>query len=284
MESRIKSKQLEAKLLKDKVQEARLKAQQLRLQLKAIGAQDTVAGSGSEEPSEFRELLEMLVGAVDLQRQVLFECGSEGEVQVGGRRVMLHRMVTWQMGDSPLKLSVPMELQAEIAGLLTDARKRGRMEEAVLQRLSSTWELMGAEVVSASGSGAGACPSAPLPEPAIFLVHRSTSQAVVVAKWPAVDFTQSEAPKIFDPESHFSRPLNESATTNISTGDRVEVEYEARGMVHRPLGLQSMAAAVDFLDCNVAWRKMCAFPALLGLSARGGFRVVALVLDCLTSA
>ena len=62
--------------------------------------------------------------------------------------------------------------------------------------------------------------------------------------------------------------------TNISTGDRVEVEYEARGMVHRPLGLQSMAAAVDFLDCNVAWRKMCAFPALLGLSARGGFRVV----------
>ena len=171
--------------------------------------------------------------------------------------------VTWQMGDSPLKLSVPMELQvwpecsstvstmlwleAEIAGLLTDARKRGernlfgdatpaeklsRVQDGWKKQCCSACPALGsswvprpgrrgrvsrksffggdgffAEVVSASGSGAGACPSAPLPEPAIFLVHRSTSQAgqradarkckhrlaafeaVVVAKWPAVDFT-----------------------------------------------------------------------------------------------
>ena len=213
--------------------------------------------------------------------------------------------VTWQMGDSPLKLSVPMELQvwpecsstvstmlwleAEIAGLLTDARKRGernlfgdatpaekivsragRMEEAVLQRLSSTWELMGAEarqtrtcleevlfwgrwVFCRGGLGewkrSRSLPiSAPsragnLPRPSVYLPGGSTGRREKVQASPSsfrgsrrgevarrrlyvwvqfpterlselfrVASRQSEAPKIFDPESHFSRPLNESAT------------------------------------------------------------------------
>mmetsp|Transcript_52796 Transcript_52796/g.98884 ORF Transcript_52796/g.98884 Transcript_52796/m.98884 type:complete len:305 (-) Transcript_52796:121-1035(-) len=254
LELKIKSKQLEAETLKAKVQEVRFQAQQLRLQLQAMGAQDDFvpgkvqAGSGTEEPSELRSLLEWLVGTVDLQRQVIFECGSgEGEVQVGGRRVTLHRMVTWQMGDSPLKLSVPLELQAEIAGMLTDARQRGRMEEAVLQRLSQTWELMGAEVVSASMG---------MPEPAIFLVHKGTAQAVVVAKWPAVEFAPVRA---FDPANHFlPRDTSQIETrqtleepplpTNITTGDRVEVEYEGHWFTGT---LQSVEGDIVNVVCDV---------------------------------
>ena len=172
-------------------------------------------------------------------------------------------------------------LEAEIAGLLTDARKRGTesiwfadpvvmplVQDGWKKQCCSAWPARGSswvprqlakgvcvesvegdgfsEVVSASGSGA--CPSAPLPEPAIFLVHRSTSQAgrrlrkkvdaspnsfrgsrrgevarcrlYVWVQFPRerlselfrVASRQSEAPKIFDPKSHFSRRLNESAT------------------------------------------------------------------------
>eukprot|EP00434_Breviolum_minutum_P011873 symbB.v1.2.010475.t1/scaffold679.1/size173156/11 len=61
---------------------------------------------------ELRSLFEWLVETVNLEQQVVFECGNgEGEVQVGGRRVLLHRMATWQLSGS-LKLSVPLELQA----------------------------------------------------------------------------------------------------------------------------------------------------------------------------
>ncbi|CAE7480295.1 RPL3 [Symbiodinium pilosum] len=248
MEAQLKSKQLEARQLQAKVQEVRLQAQQLRIQLQAMGAQDTLVpcklqAGGTEEPSELRALLEWLVGAVDLQRQVIFECGcGEGEVQVGGRRVTLNRMVTWQMGDS-LKLSVPLELQAEIAGMLSEARQRG-LEEASL-RLAKNWELLGAEVVSNAGS----------PEPAIFLVHRGTSQAVVIAKWPSVDFTQ--LPAGFDPESHFlsqktPNPDGPDAATSALTisqpGDRVEVEYEGHWFTGT---LQSVDGDIVNVVCDV---------------------------------
>jgi len=244
---RIKAKQLEVEKLKAEVEEVRLHSQQLRLQLQAVGVDASLvpqriqAGSGTMDMQhyELRSLFEWLVETVNLEQQVVFECGNgEGEVQVGGRRVLLHRMATWQLSGS-LKLSVPLELQAEISGVLLQARRRGRVDEE-LENLYSTWELLGAEVVSATSVSA--------PEPAIFLIHRQTGQALIVAKWPAVEFRQSAA---FDPRRHFRKRM--SGTTHSpdtpSCGDRVEVEYEGSWFTGT---LQSVEAGdVANVKCDV---------------------------------
>eukprot|EP00440_Ansanella_granifera_P005182 gb/GFBE01005621.1/.p1 GENE.gb/GFBE01005621.1/~~gb/GFBE01005621.1/.p1 ORF type:complete len:364 (+),score=63.74 gb/GFBE01005621.1/:1-1092(+) len=281
------AKQLEASRLKAQVQQVRFEAQQIRLRLQAAGVNDPTlvpskinAGSGSSEPQryELRSLFQWLVETVDLSHQVIFECGSgEGEVQVGGRRVLLQRMATWKLSmqsDSNLKLSVPLDLQAEIAEMLTGARRRGRLDESQLQNLASSWELVGAEVMAASVG---------TPEPAIFLVHKQTAQAVVIAQWPSVEFVRAVAsPPSFDPASHFQRlamqpqqahvvrptqpvpppspvpdaPRPPLATATqalpkvgaavpgwpVATGDRVEVEFEG----------QWFAGVLQWVDGDVA--------------------------------
>eukprot|EP00438_Fugacium_kawagutii_P000126 Skav218740 [mRNA] locus=scaffold1346:923797:932486:+ [translate_table: standard] len=240
----IKIKQLEVEQLKAEVEEVRLQSQQLRLQLQALGADASLvpsrikAGSGTLEHFELRSLFQWLVESVNLEHQVVFECGNgEGEVQVGGRHVLLHRMASWQLSGS-LKLSVPLELQAEISGLLLQARNRGRIDEEV-EKFSRTWELLSAEVVSATSAGG---------EPAIFLVHRTTGQAVVVAKWPAVEFRQDS----FDPGRHFGRrpmpPLGRSVETRGRNQERVEVEYEGNWFTGT---LQSVEGDVANVKCDV---------------------------------
>ena len=234
----IEAKKHEAEKLRTEVEELRLRSQSLRLQLQALGADASVvpqkirSGSGTvDSKHELRSLFEWLVEAANLEQQVIFECGNgDGEVHVGGRRVLLHRMATWRLRDG-LKLSVPLELQAEISGLLLQARKRGRVDEELVESFCNTWELLGAEVVSSASS----------PEPAIFLVHKQTAQAVVVAKWPAVEF---RALPSFDPESHFRRRLNGI----VVAGDRVEVEYEGHWFSGT---LQSLEGEVANVKCDV---------------------------------
>lgn len=256
--AKLAAKQNEAAALRAGIQRAELEVQQLRLRLQAQtpGASGLSlvpakfqAGTGSLEPPqhfELRAFLQWLTEAVDLSRQVIFECGAgEGEVEVSGRRVLLRRMAAWTLGGASwdgLKLSVPLDLQPEIAAMLVAAQARGRVEEAMLQRISENWEMVGAEVVSS-----GTTP----PEPAIFLVHRETSQAITVTQWPHVNLPVGEPPCVssFDPAQHFTRspaktPVQvaqkpeaspkDAATTvginqrkpSISMGDRVEVEYE----------------------------------------------------------
>lgn len=97
--------------------------------------------------------------------------------------------------------------------------------------------MISAEVVPASGTRAG---------PAIFLVHRRTSQAIVVASWPAVAADSGAAPPgekaLLDLDSHFA-PITGAAGASpppcppvapprpppqcaLAIGDRVEVEYQ----------------------------------------------------------
>jgi len=241
-----RAKQLEVEKLKAEVEEVRLQSQQLRLQLQALGADASLVpqkikagtGTGLDSHYELRSLFQWLVETVNLEQQVVFECGNgEGEVQVGGRHVLLHRMATWQLSGS-LKLSVPLELQAEISGLLLQARKRGRIDEEV-ENLYSTWELLSAEVVSATSTVSA-------PEPAIFLVHRQTGQAVVVAKWPTVEFRR---PDSFDPGRHFQRRVAATTSGDVPTcGDRVEVEYEGNWFTGT---LQSVEGDVANVKCDV---------------------------------
>mmetsp|Transcript_755 Transcript_755/g.1807 ORF Transcript_755/g.1807 Transcript_755/m.1807 type:complete len:329 (-) Transcript_755:539-1525(-) len=256
LQLRLAEKCSEAAELGAAILDARLQIQSVHIQLQAVGVSDQgvvpsklQAGSGGLDLHQFelRSLLEWLVDGANLAHQVIFECGNgQGEVLVGGRRVLLHRMATWQLAPRPgtwklqdngsgLKLSVPVELQAEIVGLLIAARSRGRVSEEDLRSMSS-WDMIGAEVVS-STMGA--------PEPAIFLVHRKTAQAIVIAQWPSVDFacrgTVGARTLPFDPAQHFGRAFappasevpeglasTETRRASVSMGDRVEVEFEGQ--------------------------------------------------------
>eukprot|EP00933_Yihiella_yeosuensis_P036482 TRINITY_DN30238_c0_g1_i1.p1 TRINITY_DN30238_c0_g1~~TRINITY_DN30238_c0_g1_i1.p1 ORF type:complete len:398 (-),score=84.25 TRINITY_DN30238_c0_g1_i1:119-1312(-) len=245
LRDRLAAKQQEAAELRAEIQQQRFVQQQLRLRLNAAGVTDTSlvpgdlrAGSGSTDPRnqniELRSLLQTLVDNVDLSHQVVFECGSGEDVIVGGRHVVLRRMAMWQLSQgrqsqSGLKLSVPHDLEDEISNLLQDARKKGRLDDSKVRELSATWELVGTEVVSAAIGEA---------EPAIFLVHKETSQAVVVAKWPSMEvvsnLNESSAdahcagePVIppFDPVQHFAvKEVEGNPNPTLLTSRRLEVE------------------------------------------------------------
>jgi len=274
-------KQSERTSLHEQLLRARAECQQLRLRLHAVGLADpslvpakVSAGSGLPEPPQFaelRSLLRLLAQRTDLTRHVVFDCG--GEVFVGGRRVVLRRMATWQLAGHPpgdaasvgskLKLSVPVDMQAEICQILLAARDReGVAEEALVQRLAEAWELVGTEVVSAAMGR---------PEPAIFLVHRYTAQAITLTEWPAVDFSEANVPgnNCFDANRHFARLVDapplvraagapvkvmvhtapEVAAPRVGKGDRVEVECEGQWLVGT---LQEVDGDVANIRCDAA--------------------------------
>jgi hypothetical protein len=272
-------KQSEKISLQEQLLRAETECQQLRLRLHAVGLADpslvpkkVSAGSGLPEPpqvAELRSLLRLLAERTDLTRHVVFDCG--GEVSVGGRRVVLRRMATWQLAGSPLgdvasvgsklKLSVPVGMQAEICQILLAARNsEGVAEEALVQRLAEAWELLGTEVVSAAMGR---------PEPAIFLVHRHSAQAMTLTEWPAVDFAETNflGNCCFDANRHFARladapPLlhasgapvkvmvrtaPEVVAPRVGKGDRVEVECEGQWLLGT---LQEVDGDVANIRCD----------------------------------
>jgi len=232
------------------IQRAKLDLQQLRLRLLASGITDASlipanlrAGphTSDQSASELGELLKWLAESVDLDGHAMFDVG--GEIQVGERSAMLGRMVQWRLPTaSGQKLSVPLELRDEIAALLKTTRDRGAAECSQLDQLAAVWEIVGAEISTGTGT-----------EPAIFLINRETSQAMVVGCWPAVDFTWQST---FDPREHFQlggEPLPGSTSTvlaptgpqetldaqavttalrpSVAGGDRVEVDYQGQWFV-----------------------------------------------------
>jgi len=242
-QARLARKAAEAHDLRLRLMHERLEVEACRSHLEAAG----VAGHSSSslvpatmqagkiladaQQLELRRLLQWLATSVDLSQHVIFDCGAgKGLMQVGGKSVNMHRMAAWQLPPSEgLKLSVPVDILAEVATLLAEAQARGRLPEDVFQCFAADWELISAEVASAPG----------VVEPAIFLVNCKTSQAIVCACWPVVDFEGPErvcASAPFDPAKHF---YNLSALVGDevpecsprpcpawSTGDRVEVEWE----------------------------------------------------------
>jgi len=247
-------KRREANVLKAKLLHMRLMGQHLRARLLAVGVSSAsvvpgqiVAGAGAVAPAaspELRSLLEWLAEAVDLTRQVTFECGAGGAgVAVGGRRVLLQRMAAMPLGgceQSRLQLSVPLELQAEITSTLARVRARGgRACETELARVAERWELVGAEMVSAATGQQ---------EPAIFLVHRDDvsggppeesqkpARAIVVAQWPSVDFAKLAAANSFTPARHFQKlcaaPSDDGPPSRSAT---LRPQLLAQAQAHPPM-------------------------------------------------
>lgn len=264
---RILEKRTEAEELRAKVSEARRTAQELRELLKASSVTDVSlipselqAGRkhAAKTESELQKLLQMLLENVDLSNQIIFECG-EGPVGVAGRGIYLQRMAAWRVRAQTapkLKLSVPFELQGEIQELLTAGRAAGRVPEEALQKFVRSWELVGAEVASGP-------PGQGRPEPAIFLLHRESAQAIVVAEWPAVDFPllatcPCTAPPAHSPAVPASLHLQEPAQSSkkssqtvrmkVAVGDRVEVEYQGRWYSGVLAGVQGHMVSVK---CDV---------------------------------
>jgi len=92
-----------------------------------------------------------------------------------------------------LGMSMPPALAPEISALLFKTRQ-GLLGEKELRDLADTWQMLGAEMHTDDGL-----------EPVIFLVHRKTSQAIIVACWPN---PKSVARNTFDPHTFFKSCKN----------------------------------------------------------------------------
>jgi hypothetical protein len=243
---------IQAELAKKKAEAETLRAQLLQVREEVDTCRRTLEASGmtchassslvpahmqagkdhsDDKQLELRHLLQWLAKNVDLSQHVVFDCGGKGLMQVGSKNVNMHRMVAWQLPCSQdLKLSVPIELQAEVVPLLAESQSRGHFPESLVQHFADGWELVNAEVASAPG----------IAEPAMFLVCCATSQAIVCARWPLLDFNGPARVynrRLFNPDQHFcglaANPDLIDVADNTSrssyqwaTGDRVEVEWE----------------------------------------------------------
>jgi hypothetical protein len=154
--------------------------------------------------AENRGLLEWLAKHTDMTRQMCFN--APGGMDVGDHPVTLGHMTQWQLSGIPgnLKLSVPQSLEHEVRDLLSKANL-GRLGHVELSRLAEVWELIGADVATEGEV-----------HPAIFLVHRESSQVVVVAAWPPmpppppVMGTFADGAATFDPVAYFGCQAIES--------------------------------------------------------------------------
>jgi len=253
-------KEAEVEDLRAQLGHARQQTETCRRELEEAGTADTSSPTlvpsamqagkiiADTQHMELRQLMQWLAITIDLSQQVMFDCGAGKELmQVGGKSVNMQRMVAWQLVPSDgLKLSVPVGLQAEVATLLAEAQARGRFSESTFQRFADSWEMVSAEVASALG----------VVEPAIFLVCRETSEAMVCARWPMVDFAGPARPCVnaFDPAYHFSGvsvlpSIHERRLfATWSSGDRVEVQWEGEWFAG---ALQWVQGDIATVKCDV---------------------------------
>lgn len=174
--------QQEADLLAQ-LRAARLDVQQLGIKSEAAGVSRSlvpdnlrVGGRGSDlRCFELQSLLRWVSDHVDIAKHSILDVGYE--VSIAGRQVSLRRTVQWRLNlPEDLKLSVPVELYAEVVEVLQASRARGAASEACARRLAESWEIVVAEIVPAGAARA---------EPAVFLVHVKKPQAMLVATWPS---------------------------------------------------------------------------------------------------
>jgi len=261
------------------IHRAKLDVQQLRLRLLASGISDASLipadlRSGPRAPdqvtSEFGTLIQWLAETVDFEGHAVFDVG--GDVQVGERNATMGRMVQWRLPNTNgQKLSVPVDWQKEIEALLKATRRQGAVDFSQLGQLAKRLEIVGAEIMSERSA-----------EPAIFLIHRESSQAMVVGCWPAEDFPWHST---FDPRWHFQQgsdlltasvgaaqastalqeavtlsnhqadakvvsppPFNSTLRFSVLGGDRVEVDYNGEWFVGT---LQHIEGGMATIQCDV---------------------------------
>lgn len=216
--ARYKVKCEEETAVRVQLQNARFAAQQLRIRLSASGVQGDAsliptnvrAGNGRHDAefvvAERKNLLDWLAAIVDMSQ--LREFYAPGDVVIGETRLSLGRMMQLRLSGSfdALRLSVPMDFTRAFLELLSRTR-RGVLGPAELREHVESWKLIVGEVLS-DGE-----------QPAIFLINRESSQAIVVGSWPTLRevavVTPASGDLCFDPVQHFG--LATVAATASST-------------------------------------------------------------------
>lgn len=162
---------------------ARLDLQQLKIRLQANGVTDATSlipkglrAGGARATVEaayaqHKSVLEWLGEIVDVTASKQFF--APGELSVGEHTIHLGTMMQFR-GQGDMNLNVPVDCVNEILALLAKCRC-GRLGPAVLSEIAESWALLGAEIVAVGET-----------QPAIFLVHRKSSHAIVVGSWPSL--------------------------------------------------------------------------------------------------
>lgn len=210
---------------------ARLEAQQLRLRLQAaakkngsnqaqMAAMPAVgpsAGESAEEQrsNELHTFLRWLAEHADLSRVEVFDVGYD--VDVAGRFVQMQRIAQFPLTNATggqLRMSIPIEHQESITGLLAATKACGGVDAESLRRFCAVWDLVPGELMTAARRSA---------EPAVLLALRGAPQGILVASWPT--------PQALEAFRAVSATVGETPLP----GDRVEVEYEGawyNGILH----------------------------------------------------
>lgn len=237
----------EAAELAQELRATKLEAQRLRLRLLAAGRASRISGSCVQtahpkmpavEPEALtqtvqgiRDMFQWIANHVDLSRPPeVLDVGCE--VPVGGRNVHLQRVVQWPLSfassERRLKVSVPIEYEDEIAGLLKTAKSVGQLGPRMVQQLAESWELVPGELSTPTQSCA---------EPAVLLAHRGSSRGILVASWPTQEALEAFA------------LLNTLEGAVPSIGERVEALYEGAWYLGTLEALDANGKAV--VKCDV---------------------------------
>jgi len=208
---KLQVKNEEAVRIRTEIERAKLEAQMLKLQLQVHGANGDslipeTMGTGGKvratamkadlQTSEHKRLIEWLAENCDLtSKQALW---IEPEVNVGGHRALLGQMVQWALnGPGGLRLSAPVEVERELVALLMSTH-RGLLGPKQLEDFAENWLLVTTDLVADN-----------VATPALFLIHKESQKAIVVAAWPNIFVEPPPALASFDPSAFFSRTLTQ---------------------------------------------------------------------------
>ncbi|CAE8612289.1 unnamed protein product [Polarella glacialis] len=158
-----------------------------------------------QRAEELRGLFSWLAQHADLEHPHIMDVGFE--VPIGGRTVLLHRVVQWSLTSAPsgkLLLTAPIEHKEPLGNLLASTRASGVVDAQAILHFLGGWDLVAGELTSAAHLQ---------PEPSVLLSNRTSTQGILVASWPTC-----EALEVF----HTACPVR----ADLCPGDRVEVEYD----------------------------------------------------------
>jgi len=214
----------EALIIRSEIQKAKFEAQILRLHLQVQGIEDESlipAGMGTGgkprvmdlKCSEHKRLVEWLAQNIDLSSKLAYNV-PDPEVNVGGHRALLGRMVQWSLNAAGgLRLSAPLEAEKEFVDILMKTRA-DRLEADMLEAFADDWLLVTTDLVTGT-----------VATPALFLINKESQKAIVVSAWPHISVVPPPAPVVacFDPNAFFSRAASESSASLPSTPGLTEV-------------------------------------------------------------
>jgi hypothetical protein len=256
----LEAKSVEAQGLALEIERIRLEAQLLRLQLLANGIQDESvipgnlrAGGSPEDPTvrflEQKRLIEWLAEVCDLTSRKT--CNVIGDLHVAGYKALIGHGVQWSLSvPDGLSLTIPIELESSVVGMLQKARS-GLLSCEEFDHFACEWDMLSVEMCVEGES-----------MPGLFLIRREDSTAIVVSAWPKLPpltGSSSSSTHTFDTGKFFegmsnARPDEAEAVFFDDNGLVNRLNFSKSGLVHWHLegsGSRQMSElGIDFRVCE----------------------------------